>query len=546
MDIELVIIEGSGMGRTYSVRTGDSKTLGRGPECDIDLHEQGVSRRHCTVENSGFTITVTDLESVNGTFVNGKPVTRGRLQAGDELAIGPVVLTCRAQLLPLPGPGAFEEQAKLVLREEESSSLVRKVVDTSHPALEPAEVTPEALQRAQRNLATAYEVSGLIVRAADTRTLLQSIIDAIFQSLAADRAALLLSPPGAEGPESLRIVAARARRPDAGSTSSFTISRTVVRDVLENHASLLSWDAGTDERLRRGESIIQQRIRAVICAPVATEKQVLGVLYADNLTQPGAFIESDLDLLALIGNQAGMAIQRARLQDELEQSFFDTIRAIVATIDAKDGYTHRHSERVATFAVRLARELGRETDELLMIRLAAMVHDVGKVGVPEAILNKPGRLTETEFEQMKLHPVHGANILRHIQSPMLQRILPGVLAHHERWDGSGYPRALAGPEIPFLGRLLAVADVLDALSSGRPYRESVPSPTPSSCCAGGRASTSTPRSSRPRSRCTSAASSRSRPRASKRTRPQRLGIADRVVARRRAAATRQSRRSSPA
>jgi putative nucleotidyltransferase with HDIG domain len=197
------------------------------------------------------------------------------------------------------------------------------------------------------------------------------------------------------------------------------------------------------------------------------------VLYADNLSKPGAFIESDLDLLALIGNQAGMAIQRARLQDELEQSFFDTIRAIVATIDAKDGYTHRHSERVATFAVRLARELGRDTGELRMIRLAAMVHDVGKVGVPEAILNKPGQLTEAEFDQMKQHPIHGANILRHIQSPLLERILPGVLAHHERWDGSGYPRRLAGPEIPFLGRLLAVADVLDALSSGRPYRDSM-------------------------------------------------------------------------
>ena len=100
----------------------------------IDLFQQGVSRRHCTVENSGLTVTVTDLESVNGTFVNGKPVRRGRLQAGDEPAVGPVVLTCRAQLLQLPGPGALEEQARLVLREEESSSLVRKVVDTSHPS----------------------------------------------------------------------------------------------------------------------------------------------------------------------------------------------------------------------------------------------------------------------------------------------------------------------------------------------------------------------------------------------------------------------------
>src|SRR5512145_592849 len=151
MDIELVVIEGSGAGRTFPVRAGNSRTFGRGPDCDIDLQEQGVSRRHCTVENSGFTVTVTDLESVNGTFVNGKPVVRRAvLEAGDELAVGPVVLTCRALLLPLPGPGAQEEihegPARLVLRDEESSSLIRKVVDTAHPSLEPASVTPEALQ----------------------------------------------------------------------------------------------------------------------------------------------------------------------------------------------------------------------------------------------------------------------------------------------------------------------------------------------------------------------------------------------------------------
>jgi HD-GYP domain-containing protein (c-di-GMP phosphodiesterase class II) len=247
----------------------------------------------------------------------------------------------------------------------------------------------------------------------------------------------------------------------------------VIRDVLENGASLISLDAAADERFRAGESVVRQHIRAVMCAPLSSENKVLGVLYADSLTISHAFTESDLELLALIGNQAGMAIQRAALQEELEQSFFDTIRAIVATIDAKDGYTHRHSERVAAFAVRLARELGRDSGELRLIRLAGMVHDVGKVGVPESILNKPDRLTEAEFEQMRLHPIHGANILRHIQNPLLEGILPGVLCHHERWDGSGYPRRLAGEEIPFLGRLLAVADVLDALSSGRPYRESV-------------------------------------------------------------------------
>ena len=470
MDIELVVTEGSDAGRIFAVRTGESKTLGRGPDCEIHLLEQGVSRRHCTIENTGFAITVTDHDSANGTFLNGKQLRQGRLSPGDELALGPAVLECRARLLPLPGPGALDPRARLVLREDDSPSVVRKVVDTSHPGWEGA--PGEQLRRAQRNLATAYQVSGLIVRAADMQALLQSIIDAIFQSMPADRAALLLRGENEE-PERLRIVAARSREAEEGSGASFAISRTVVRDVLDNGASRLSLDAASDARYRAGESVIQQRIRAVICAPVSSEKRVLGVLYADSRTRSHAFSESDVDLLALIGNQAGMAIQRARLQEELEQSFFDTIRAIVATIDAKDGYTHRHSERVATFAVRLAQELGRDSGELRMIRLAAMVHDVGKVGVPESILNKPDRLTEAEFDQMKLHPVHGANILRHIQSPLLEGILPGVLCHHERWDGSGYPRRLAGPEIPFLGRLLAVADVLDALSSGRPYRESL-------------------------------------------------------------------------
>jgi HD-GYP domain-containing protein (c-di-GMP phosphodiesterase class II) len=474
MDIELLVNDGPDAGRTFPIRTGETKTLGREPDCEIRLQQQGISGRHCTIENSGFAVTVTDLDSVGGTFVNGKPLRRGRLRAGDALAAGPAVFTCRPLRLRPRGTGSLDAQARLVLREDESPSIVRKVVDTRHPSIEPAALPPEALRKAQRNLATAYEVSALIVRAADLRTLLEAVLDGVLQSVAADRAALLLRVADGDGLDGLRVVAAQSAIGAAAPAGVFAISRAVLGDVIDNGASVLHRGEGGLERA--GASGDSAPVRAVICAPLSGDRQVLGALYADSLTQAGAFTESDVDLLALIGNQAGMAIQRVRLQDQLEQSFFDTIRAIVATIDAKDGYTHRHSERVATFAVRVARELGRDPDELRMIRLAAMVHDVGKVGVPEAILNKPGRLTDSEFEQMKLHPAHGANILSHIQSPMLQGILPGVLAHHERWDGSGYPRRLAGPEIPFLGRLLAVADVLDALSSGRPYRESVTFP----------------------------------------------------------------------
>jgi HD-GYP domain-containing protein (c-di-GMP phosphodiesterase class II) len=190
----------------------------------------------------------------------------------------------------------------------------------------------------------------------------------------------------------------------------------------------------------------------------------------DSPSGAGRFGDADLELLAAIGNQAGIALHRARLMGDLERLLLDTIKAIAATIDAKDGYTHKHSERVAAYATRLAIELGLSEQERQTAELSALLHDVGKIGVPDAILSKPSRLTPEEFAEMRKHPEHGARILSNIQSPAVAAVLPGVRHHHEKWDGTGYPDGLAGEEIPLLGRLLGVADVLDALSSARAYR----------------------------------------------------------------------------
>ena len=162
-------------------------------------------------------------------------------------------------------------------------------------------------------------------------------------------------------------------------------------------------------------------------------------------------------------------VGRERLMADMEKLFFDVMKAIAAIIDAKDGYTHRHSERVAAFSVRLARQLGLD-DLRHTIELSALLHDVGKIGVPDAILNKPDKLTDTEFAEMRRHPMHGAAILSNIQSPKVVEILPGVKYHHEKWDGTGYPEGLQGEQIPLPGRILAVADFLDALTSDRSYR----------------------------------------------------------------------------
>ena len=148
--------------------------------------------------------------------------------------------------------------------------------------------------------------------------------------------------------------------------------------------------------------------------------------------------------------------------------------AIAATIDAKDGYTHRHSERVAALSRRIALEIGLSDDEQRTVQLAALLHDVGKIAVPDAILKKPGRLTAEEFAEMKKHPMHGARILANIQSPAVAAVLPGVRYHHERWDGTGYPEGLRGDHIPLIGRLLGVADFYDAVTSARAYRPAIP------------------------------------------------------------------------
>ncbi|NIR46216.1 MAG: HD domain-containing protein [Gemmatimonadetes bacterium] len=475
IDLALVVREGQHIGRVFSIPQGQKKTIGRAPECDIRLPDQGVSRRHCTIENLGHKLQVVDLESANGSYVNGELVARASLGPGDQLAVGPTVLECRSRRSER-APG----ETTLSISEDKTgtTTVVRKVIDTHFPgmeALKEAEGLDE-MQRAQRNLATAYEVSKLLSSARDMDSLFKGVIDSVFTTLNADRAAILLREQGGaagdDGDSALSIVAARSRDREE-TLDEIEVSRTVVKEVLDHGVSSLSRDATADERYREGESIIQQKIRSVMCAPVLTEESVqgvMGVLYADSRSLTGAFSESDLELLALIGNQAGVAIHRAQLIAQLERFFFDTIRAIVATIDAKDGYTHRHSERVAAFAVKIAGELGVDEETIQVVQLSGLLHDVGKVGVPESILNKPGKLTPEEFEEIKKHPVHGVNILGHIQSPRFTAVLPGVRNHHEKWDGSGYPDGLAGNEIPFLGRLLAVADVLDALSSDRSYR----------------------------------------------------------------------------
>jgi HD-GYP domain-containing protein (c-di-GMP phosphodiesterase class II)/putative methionine-R-sulfoxide reductase with GAF domain len=205
------------------------------------------------------------------------------------------------------------------------------------------------------------------------------------------------------------------------------------------------------------------------------QESVIGGAQAINKCNGGTFSEDDIELFEALANQAATVLQLSRLYEETQKLFEGVIKVVAGAIDAKDPYTQGHSQRVSDFAVAIAEELNLPQEEIYHIKIGGILHDVGKIGVPDAILKKPGRLTEEEMAEMREHPTRGYEIMRQEELRWLLRAeLPALLEHHERLDGNGYPQGLRGDEIQYIGRLVAVADVFDALTSDRPYRAGMP------------------------------------------------------------------------
>ncbi len=209
--------------------------------------------------------------------------------------------------------------------------------------------------------------------------------------------------------------------------------------------------------------------RTALVHPISSDGQVIGILVVgDKQGEDPAASSVDMKLLGATASHMAIFLENAALYEDLNRMFMGTLEALTASIDAKDRYTCGHSERVAKLTQQLATAVGLDERTVQRMHIAGLVHDVGKIGVPEAVLTKPGRLTPAEFDEIKKHPEIGYRILKDI--PQLQDILPGVLYHHERWDGCGYPHGLHTDKIPVIARLIALADSFDAMSSNRTYR----------------------------------------------------------------------------
>ena len=214
-----------------------------------------------------------------------------------------------------------------------------------------------------------------------------------------------------------------------------------------------------------------KRPLSIIIAPLYHKERTMGAVIVIFEEDQDFIRQQTLKLLYILSGFFSLTLQNAYLLNDLKRSYFDTIRAIANSVEARDPYTKGHSHRVGQIARAIAEELGWSEEEMELIDWGGMLHDVGKIGIHDAILNKPGKLNDEEYEAIKSHPVIGAQIVKDIS--FLKPVIPYILEHHERYDGKGYPQGLAGENISIKGRVLAVADVFDAVTTDRPYQKAL-------------------------------------------------------------------------
>jgi HD-GYP domain-containing protein (c-di-GMP phosphodiesterase class II) len=242
--------------------------------------------------------------------------------------------------------------------------------------------------------------------------------------------------------------------------------------VAKTGKAVIIDDVQNDPRFFKGADRKSSFVtRNMICVPVKSEGKIIGVLQAINKLKRGRFTKDDLEGFESLADQVAIAIEKSRLYHELRDTFFCAAEALADAIEKRDPYTGGHTKRVLQYSLAIGKYLDLMDDEIERLRLAAILHDIGKIGVEDRILRKRDKLNNEEYEMIKMHPVWGSEIMGHIKQ--LKDIIPGMRYHHERIDGKGYPDHLCGNEIPIIAKIISVADTFDAITTERPYQESL-------------------------------------------------------------------------
>ncbi len=249
----------------------------------------------------------------------------------------------------------------------------------------------------------------------------------------------------------------------------------IASHVAKTGESLIIDDAQHDPRVFKAADKASGFVtRNIICTPVISKDQIIGVLEGIN-KKNGKFDDDDLKLINSLANYVAVAIENARLFENLRDTFHTTAVALAETIELRDPYTGGHTQRVKDYSVMIGQHMGFNENDIESLKLAAIFHDIGKIGVRDNVLHKNGRLDPEELKHMNKHSDYGADLLQKV--PQLKNIIPGIRGHHERYDGNGYPANLKNGDIPLIARIITVADTFDAMTTDRPYRKGLTTET---------------------------------------------------------------------
>jgi putative nucleotidyltransferase with HDIG domain len=251
------------------------------------------------------------------------------------------------------------------------------------------------------------------------------------------------------------------------SMMTLTTDRGLLGYVHQKKEPLTVCDVSADGRFEG----FTYPVKCLLIVPLVVEDAMIGAVIASDKLDGEEFYSTDIKLISGIASACAVAIKKAFLFDDLRGMLFSSAEAFSFAIDAKDPYTYGHSKRVAETAVCIAKEAGLSPETVNWLKLAALLHDIGKIGTPENILHKNGKLDDEEMDTMKEHPVIGARMIQHI--PRMKELSLWIRHHHEKYDGSGYPSGLKGEEIPLVSRIIAISDCFDALITDRPYRRAL-------------------------------------------------------------------------
>jgi HD-GYP domain-containing protein (c-di-GMP phosphodiesterase class II) len=241
--------------------------------------------------------------------------------------------------------------------------------------------------------------------------------------------------------------------------------------VAERGEPLIINDVQSDSRFfKKADHKSGFVTKSILCVPVRSKDRVIGVLQGINKKE-GEFSEDDLEIITSLSNQVAIAVENAKLYTELKETFYGTAEALAETIELRDPYTGGHTKRVMNYSLVIGRHLDLSKNELEKLRLSAILHDIGKIGVRDNVLLKQGRLDDDEFEKMSRHPGYGSEVLNKSNIKQLREVIPGVRGHHERYDGKGYPDKISNGDISLAARIISVADTFDAMTTDRPYRK---------------------------------------------------------------------------